>query len=266
MRGRLLPIALAAFVLISAAGHAQPRAVASVCGGLVGGDYRFADGGSSVTIVTKRGLTCGAARAVARACAVDLYPPRGWSGTLSRSALFAFLRAPGRYIKLLGVAGGPPACASPAPRHRGGVSHDPGVLAPRGLTAVRVGATPAQAERASGLYFDLEGAPCRRSLAVRGVAIEAGRTIAAVVVTARAAPTAEGVRVGDTAARLRLVYGDALTDTGSSQAGGRRLSYRSPDPAQEAYRVVFWTNRFGRIALMAAGRASDVNRRDEFCA
>jgi hypothetical protein len=203
---------------------------------------------------------------VARACAGDLYPPRGWNVTLSRSAVFAFLRAPGRYIKLMGVAGGPPACATSAPRHRGGISHDPGVLAPRGLTAVRVGATPAQAERASGLYFDLEGAPCRRSLAVRGVAIEAVRTIAAVVVTTRAAPTGEGVRVGDTAARLRLVYGNALTDTGRSQAGGRRLSYRSPDPSQDPYRLVFWTNGSGRIALIAAGRAGDVDRRDEFCA
>jgi hypothetical protein len=265
---RRLHTHLAGGVLAAAAVAFSPPAAGAASCGQVSRDYRYAEGGSGVEIVRKQGLTCVAARRVARACAGDLYPPSGWRARSSRSGRFFFLRSGRRSIVLRGVAGGPPGCAQPAPRRPGGLSRDPGTLTPSGLTRVRVGTTPAAAERASGLYFELlSESDCRRSLAVAGVSIEVPSAtrprITAVLVTRRGIRTTEGAQVGDDAARLAARYPGALKESGQLPGGGRRLAFTPGDGGRS---IVFWLNRADRVTRMAAGAADDVPRRDEFCA
>jgi hypothetical protein len=262
-RWHLCAVAVAVATVV---GFVPPAAGGAGCG-QVSRDYRYAEGGSGVQIVRKQGLTCAAARRVAAACAGNIYPPAGWRASTSRSGRFFFLRSGRRSIVLRGVAGGPPGCAQRTARRPAGLSRNPGTLTPSGLIRVRVGQTPAAAERASGLYFELVSeSACRRSLAVRGVSIEVtetGRRITAVLVTRRGIRTSEGAQVGDDASRLAAVYPGALKASGQLPGGGRRLAFTPGDGGRS---IVFWLDRSDRVTRMVAGAADDVTRRDEFCA
>jgi len=143
-----------------------------------------------------------------------------------------------------------------------------GPLTPPAVGPIQIGMTKRQAEQASGVRFTRPGPFCAKAVRkARGVALEFthGR-VAAIVVAKRAIGTAAGIRVGDSVEQVRSTYGEAVSVNGVTQAGGERLVLTPPDPAEQAYRIVFWADTSGRVVLMAAGSAGDVENRVEFCA
>jgi hypothetical protein len=130
----------------------------------------------------------------------------------------------------------------------------------RGMGQLRVGMTFAQIERATGRamnweygdyrgceYWDLRGAP-------RGMALMmAYGRLARVDVFRRAWRTARGIRIGDTAGKVRRRYGVVRSRPHPYDPGGRYLIV-----GRGGRRMIFETNRRGRVTSFRGGRSREV--------
>lgn len=128
-----------------------------------------------------------------------------------------------------------------------------------GIGAVRVGMTVAEAEQQAGITLtgerDGECAYLQASRAVEGLLFMArsGR-IARVDVTTMGVPTDGDVRVGDAEARVRAVYGDALTEQPHKYVEGGHYLTVAPDAS---HRLVFETDG-EKVIRYHAGRTPEV--------
>jgi hypothetical protein len=139
-------------------------------------------------------------------------------------------------------------------------SHDAWVLTPRGLGPLYVGMTRAQAEAVVGsslaISGDAEWKDCaftpRASLppGIR-IMVENG-TIARIDVDSNSAiTTVEGVRVGDSEARVHSVYAGRVTVTPQKYTTGHYMTVRSAAAADSLFRMIFETD--GRKVLRFRG-------------
>jgi hypothetical protein len=87
---------------------ARPAPRAKSCG-TVSASYPTSEGGSGNKLTFVRGLSCRAARSIARRCIVSRHV-RGWTARF-RDPSRVELRSRGRRIVMQGVAGGAPLCA-----------------------------------------------------------------------------------------------------------------------------------------------------------
>jgi hypothetical protein len=81
--------------------------------------------------------------------------------------------------------------------------------------------------------------------------------IARVQVESGAARTAEGVRIGDSEARVKEVYGDRVTVTPHKYVLGHYLTVAPATPADSGFRLLFETDG-QRVTSYRAGRLPEV--------
>lgn len=179
------------------------------------------------------------------------------------------LAAEGSIIAIVGIIGNaaltaPATARAPALKPSSRVSTG-------GLGPVAIGMTKRQAELAAGTRIVYDGAGLRncRYAAPRNDAIRAsfmlidGR-VARVDVAKRGTATPSGVRVGDSEASVRRLFGDQLVISRHAYTNGSYLEVVPRDTKDRNRRVIFETDG-SRVTYIRAGRLPEV-RYIEGCA
>lgn len=135
-----------------------------------------------------------------------------------------------------------------------------------GMMPIEIGMTVKEAEEVSGtkLIPALNINQCyyvRPQSGVSGVAFMVNnRRIARVDVSQnRRILTRRGAKIGDTKERLKQLYGAQLRRTGTTLGGrGDVFTFFPTDPQDQNYRLIFETDRQGRVVTYRAGRLPEV--------
>jgi hypothetical protein len=140
-------------------------------------------------------------------------------------------------------------------------------IAPNSFGPLRVGMTVAQAAKAMGGGF---GAPagysggCGYAVLVKApkglaVMLDQGK-IARFEVRSGGIATTEGARIGDTEARIKSLYGSAVTSAPHKYLqGGHYLTVTPPAGAEGAYKIIFETDG-KQVTEFRSGKSPEVEQ------
>jgi len=135
-----------------------------------------------------------------------------------------------------------------------------------GMMPIEIGMTVKQAEGVSGTRL-IGGVVINQCYYVTpqngssGVAfmVKNGRIARVDVRQNQRILTRRGAKIGDTKERLKQLYGTQLKRTGVPLSGrGEVFTFFPTDPQDQNYRLIFETNRQGRIVTYRAGKLPEV--------